>query len=89
MKLTLLRFVVIFLSQQAKKILEWTTGPEEAIEMAIYLNDRYELVSHNWTCYAVMSEVMTCYGVMSEVMKVTHNTHVTAVGCVGVQVLVW
>ncbi|KAG2489952.1 hypothetical protein HYH03_011582 [Edaphochlamys debaryana] len=27
----------------AKKILEWTNGPEEAIEIAIYLNDRYEL----------------------------------------------
>ncbi|KAG2453370.1 hypothetical protein HYH02_001594 [Chlamydomonas schloesseri] len=27
----------------AKKILEWTQGPEQAIEWAIYLNDRYEL----------------------------------------------
>ncbi|GFR43830.1 hypothetical protein Agub_g4951, partial [Astrephomene gubernaculifera] len=27
----------------AKKILEWTASPEEAIEIAIYLNDRYEL----------------------------------------------
>lgn len=27
----------------AKKILEWTTSPEEAQELAIYLNDRYEL----------------------------------------------
>ncbi len=27
----------------AKKILEWTTSPEEAIEIALYLNDRYEL----------------------------------------------
>ncbi|GLC37213.1 hypothetical protein PLESTB_000992000 [Pleodorina starrii] len=27
----------------AKKILEWTRGPEEAIEIAIYLNDHYEL----------------------------------------------
>ena len=27
----------------AKKILEWTEGPEEAIEIAIHLNDRYEL----------------------------------------------
>jgi deoxyribodipyrimidine photo-lyase len=24
----------------AKKILEWTTGPEEALAMAIYLNDK-------------------------------------------------
>lgn len=27
----------------AKKILEWTTGPEEALAVAIYLNDKYEL----------------------------------------------
>ncbi|CAL1298104.1 unnamed protein product [Larinioides sclopetarius] len=27
----------------AKKILEWTNSPEEALEIAIYLNDKYEL----------------------------------------------
>ena len=27
----------------AKKILEWTKSPEEALEVAIYLNDKYEL----------------------------------------------
>ena len=27
----------------AKKILEWTKSPEEAIQIAIYLNDKYEL----------------------------------------------
>jgi deoxyribodipyrimidine photo-lyase len=27
----------------AKKILEWTTAPEEALKIAIYLNDKYEL----------------------------------------------
>jgi deoxyribodipyrimidine photo-lyase len=27
----------------AKKILEWTSSPEEALKVAIYLNDRYEL----------------------------------------------
>lgn len=27
----------------AKKILEWTTSPEEALAVALYLNDRYEL----------------------------------------------
>lgn len=27
----------------AKKILEWTESPERALEIAIYLNDRYEL----------------------------------------------
>jgi deoxyribodipyrimidine photo-lyase len=27
----------------AKKILEWTSNPTEALETAIYLNDRYSL----------------------------------------------
>jgi deoxyribodipyrimidine photo-lyase len=27
----------------AKKILEWTASPEEALQLAIYLNDRYEM----------------------------------------------
>jgi deoxyribodipyrimidine photo-lyase len=27
----------------AKKILEWTSSPEEALDIAIYLNDKYEL----------------------------------------------
>ncbi|XP_078420141.1 CPD photolyase isoform X3 [Cetorhinus maximus] len=27
----------------AKKILEWTTSPEEALQFSIYLNDRYQL----------------------------------------------
>lgn len=27
----------------AKKILEWSTSPEEALSIALYLNDRYEL----------------------------------------------
>jgi deoxyribodipyrimidine photo-lyase len=42
----------------AKKILEWTSSPEEAIEFAIYLNDRYNLdgrdpngfVGVMWSC---------------------------------------
>jgi len=31
----------------AKKILEWTTSPEEAITRAIYLNNKYELDGHD------------------------------------------
>ena len=27
----------------AKKILEWTSSPTEALEIAIYLNDKYSL----------------------------------------------
>lgn len=27
----------------AKKILEWTNSPEEALEISLYLNDKYSL----------------------------------------------
>lgn len=27
----------------AKKILEWTTSPDEALEIALFLNDKYSL----------------------------------------------
>jgi deoxyribodipyrimidine photo-lyase len=36
----------------AKKILEWTNCPEEALEIAIYLNDRYELDGRDPNGYA-------------------------------------
>lgn len=36
----------------AKKILEWTRSPEEAIRIAIYLNDRYELDGRDPNGYA-------------------------------------
>ena len=36
----------------AKKILEWTPGPEEAVETAIYLNDKYELDGRDPNGYA-------------------------------------
>jgi deoxyribodipyrimidine photo-lyase len=36
----------------AKKILEWTASPEEAQEVAIYLNDRYELDGRDPNGYA-------------------------------------
>jgi deoxyribodipyrimidine photo-lyase len=36
----------------AKKILEWTQSPEEAMEVAIYLNDRYELDGRDPNGYA-------------------------------------
>jgi deoxyribodipyrimidine photo-lyase len=36
----------------AKKILEWTSAPEEAMETAIYLNDRYELDGRDPNGYA-------------------------------------
>ncbi len=35
-----------------KKILEWTPSPEEALKMAIYLNDRYELDGRDPSGYA-------------------------------------
>ncbi len=36
----------------AKKILEWTESPEEALRIAIYLNDRYELDGRDPNGYA-------------------------------------
>jgi deoxyribodipyrimidine photo-lyase len=36
----------------AKKILEWTQSPEEAMEVAIYLNDRYEFDGRDPNGYA-------------------------------------
>ena len=36
----------------AKKILEWTESPEEALQIAIYLNDRYELDGRETNGYA-------------------------------------
>jgi deoxyribodipyrimidine photo-lyase len=36
----------------AKKILEWTSSPEEALNVAIYLNDRYELDGRDSNGYA-------------------------------------
>jgi deoxyribodipyrimidine photo-lyase len=36
----------------AKKILEWTQSPEEAMEIAIYLNDKYELDGRDPNGYA-------------------------------------
>jgi deoxyribodipyrimidine photo-lyase len=36
----------------AKKILEWTSSPEEALKIAIYLNDRYELDGRDPSGYA-------------------------------------
>ncbi|MQL99100.1 hypothetical protein Taro_031816 [Colocasia esculenta] len=40
---TILIQVLIIRMYWAKKILEWTSGPEEALAIAIYLNDKYEL----------------------------------------------
>lgn len=36
----------------AKKILEWTNSPEEALKIAIYLNDKYELDGRDPNGYA-------------------------------------
>jgi deoxyribodipyrimidine photo-lyase len=36
----------------AKKILEWTKSPDDALQAAIYLNDRYELDGRDPNGYA-------------------------------------
>jgi hypothetical protein len=39
-----LNAVIIYVCRYwAKKILEWTESPEEALRISIYLNDKYEL----------------------------------------------
>lgn len=40
----------------AKKILEWTKSPEEALRIAIYLNDRYSLDGRDPNGYVGESE---------------------------------
>ena len=39
----------------AKKILEWSIDPEEAFQVAVYLNDRYSLDGHDPNGYAGIS----------------------------------
>jgi len=41
----------------AKKILEWSSSPEKALEIAIYLNDRYELDGRDPNGYVGMLTV--------------------------------
>ena len=36
----------------AKKILEWTESPEQAVDISIYLNDRYSLDGRDPNGYA-------------------------------------
>ncbi|KAG8445046.1 hypothetical protein GDO86_009983 [Hymenochirus boettgeri] len=40
----------------AKKILEWTSSPEEALKFSIYLNDRYELDGRDPNGYVVCGQ---------------------------------
>jgi deoxyribodipyrimidine photo-lyase len=42
-----------------KKILEWTRSPEEALRIALYLNDRYQLDGRDPNGYA---GVLWCFG---------------------------
>ena len=37
----------------AKKILEWTETPEQALEFAIFLNDKYQLDGRDPSGYVV------------------------------------
>jgi deoxyribodipyrimidine photo-lyase len=37
----------------AKKILEWTKSPEQALEFAIHLNDKYQLDGRDPSGYVV------------------------------------
>ncbi|KFQ05356.1 Deoxyribodipyrimidine photo-lyase, partial [Haliaeetus albicilla] len=56
----------------AKKILEWTHSPEEALQFAIYLNDRYELDGRDPNGYVgKLQEGGTEQGALSLMAKAT------------------
>ena len=42
----------------AKKILEWSSSPQKALEIAIYLNDRYELDGRDPNGYVGMLTII-------------------------------
>lgn len=45
----------------AKKILEWTNSPEEALEFAIYFNDKYNLDGRDPNGYVGMYIILFCF----------------------------
>ena len=53
------------------QILEWTESPEQALEFAIYLNDKYEIdgrdpngyVGCMWSIGGIHDQVLTCVAV--------------------------
>lgn len=48
----------------AKKILEWAESPEKAIEIAIYLNDKYNLDGRDPSGYVgVMWSICGIHGI--------------------------
>lgn len=56
----------------AKKILEWTHSPEEALQFAIYLNDRYELDGRDPNGYVgKLQEGSMEWGILYLMAKVT------------------
>lgn len=65
----------------AKKILEWTASPEEAIGAAIYLNDRYELdgrdpngyVGIAWSIGGVHDRAWTERSVFGKIRYMSYN----------------
>lgn len=53
----------------AKKILEWTSSPAEALEIAIYLNDKFSLDGRDPNGYVGMSFSVDC---MSTSVKIVY-----------------
>ena len=65
----------------AKKILEWTESPEQALEIALYLNNRYELDGRDpnggaghgrgagWVSPALPLSLLVCLRVLSRLRR--------------------
>jgi deoxyribodipyrimidine photo-lyase len=65
----------------AKKILEWTRSPEEAMHIAIYLNDRYELDGRDpngytgiaWSIGGVHDRAWPTHSVFGKIRYMSYN----------------
>ena len=70
----------------AKKILEWTNNPEEALEIAIYLNDHYSLdgldangyVGCMWSIVGIHDQGWTERPVFGKIRLVDHSCSIIA-----------
>ena len=66
----------------AKKILEWTSGPDEALKIAIYLNDKYayDAPSANgyvgilWAIGGLHDRAFTSHPVIGKIRRMTYES---------------
>ena len=61
----------------AKKILEWTSSPEEALSISIYLNDKVHDLSESnvflWTHELLLLHIHLQYGDIGGEMRTVHH----------------